>query len=526
MPRTIVTIPARSTEAQADLTLPGIQKKKVAAYARVSTDSEEQQTSYVQQIRYYRSFIESNPDWDFVEVYTDEGISGTSTKHRNGFKTMIADALSGKIDLIITKSVSRFARNTVDSLTNIRKLKEAGVEVYFEKENIYTFDSKGEVMLTIMASLAQEESRSISENVTWGQRKRFSDGKASVAFSNFLGYDRGPNGEFVINPEQAKVVKRIFVLFLEGATYHHICTVLNNDGIPTPSGKSQWRVATIQSILQNEKYRGDALLQKNYTVDYLTKKMKKNEGEIPQYYVEGNHDAIIEPEVFELVQEEIQKRKAEDKRVCNSPITKKLKCAECGHWFGRKLWHSTDAGRKYVWRCNNKYKKKPNCKTPHLVEDEVKSAFLQAVNQLLSQSSALLNTFERVTRQALATEPLEARLEEAEQQKALLLEQGQKLLNESPQRAQTAEGFSEKYADILARFQRSQQECEELENEINRRKTALYNTGEFLKAIETMEPITEFDDRLWNRLLDYATVSENKEICFKFKDGTEITIAA
>lgn len=526
MPRTIVKIPARAAESKQSDSLLSIQKKRVAAYARVSTDSEEQQTSYQQQIRYYRSFIERNPDWDFVDVYTDEGISGTSTKHRNGFKAMIADALAGKIDLIITKSVSRFARNTVDSLTNIRKLKEAGVEVYFEKENIYTFDSKGEVMLTIMASLAQEESRSISENVTWGQRKRFADGKASVAFSNFLGYDRGPNGEFIVNPEQAKVVQRIFYLFLEGASYNHICKILNDEGVPTPARKKLWRVQTVRSILQNEKYKGDALLQKNYTVDYLTKKTKKNEGEIPQYYVEGNHEAIIELEVFDLAQEEIRKRKAAGKRVCNSPLTQKLKCADCGHWYGRKLWHSTDSGKKYVWQCNNKYKQTPNCKTPYVLEEEVKAAFIQAVNSLLDQSPALLETFECVTREALATDQLEAELEEAEKQKNILLRQGKKLLEGSPIMAQTADGFSEKYAEILEKFQSWEQKCESLEEEINRRRTAVFKTEEFLRKIENQDRITEFDEQLWNGLLDYGTVTEDKTICFKFKDGTEISIAA
>lgn len=183
------------------------QKRRVAAYARVSTDNDEQFSSYEAQVDYYTKRIVANPEWTFTGVYTDEGISGTNTKHRTGFNSMIVDAMDGKIDLILTKSVSRFARNTVDSLVTIRKLKEKNVEVFFEKENIYTFDSKGEVLLTIMSSLAQEESRSISENVVWGRRKSFQDGKVSLAYSSFLGYDRGENGEMVINPEQAKTVR-------------------------------------------------------------------------------------------------------------------------------------------------------------------------------------------------------------------------------------------------------------------------------------------------------------------------------
>ena len=211
--------------------------------------------------------------------YPDEGITGTNTKKREQFRQMVADALDGKIDLIITKSVSRFARNTVDSLTTIRKLKEHNVEVYFEKENIWIFDSKGELLLTIMSSLAQEESRSISENCTWGQRKRFADGKVTVPFKRFLGYDMGSDHNLVVNPEQAKLVKRIYGMFLQGQSPFQIAWTLTEEGIPSPGGKDHWNPSNIKSILTNEKYKGDALLQKSFTVDFLTKKKKTNEGE-------------------------------------------------------------------------------------------------------------------------------------------------------------------------------------------------------------------------------------------------------
>ena len=216
MPRTtkkITTIPATLTRFTAT-PITEQKKRRVAGYARVSTDHDDQFTSYEAQIDYYTNYIKSRDDWEFVDVYTDAGITGTSTKHREGFKRMVADALAGKIDLIVTKSVSRFARNTVDSLTTIRQLKENGIECYFEKENIWTFDGKGELLLTIMSSLAQEESRSISENCTWGQRKRFADGKVTVPFNRFLGYDRGPDGNLVVNREQAAIVQCIYAMFL------------------------------------------------------------------------------------------------------------------------------------------------------------------------------------------------------------------------------------------------------------------------------------------------------------------------
>lgn len=290
-------------------------KRKVAGYARVSTDHDDQVTSYEAQVDYYTNYIKGRDDWEFVGIYTDEGISATNTRHREGFKRMVQDAMDGKIDLIVTKSVSRFARNTVDSLTTVRKLKDKGIEIYFEKENIWTLDAKGELLITIMSSLAQEESRSISENVTWGHRKRFADGKVSLAYSRFLGYEKGPNGGLVIVPEEAKTVRLIYKLFLEGLGKTTIAKELTKRGLKTPAGKYKWSVATVSSILQNEKYKGDALLQKSYTVDFLTKKTKINKGEVPQYYVEHDHEAIIEPQLFDLVQEEL-KRRSKARPVC------------------------------------------------------------------------------------------------------------------------------------------------------------------------------------------------------------------
>lgn len=284
-------------------------RRRVAAYARVSTDHEDQVKSCRAQVDYYTRLIKGREDWDFVRVYTDEGITGTSIRHRSGFRRMVEDALNGQIDLIVTKSVSRFARNTVDCLTTIRMLKEHGVECFFEKEGIRTFDGKGELFLTIMSSIAQEEARTISENCTWGQRKRLNEGKVTIPFSSFLGFMRGPNGELLVDPGEAAIVRRIYSEFLSGRTCYGIAKSLTRDGIPTPMKRKVWNPETIRHILTNEKYKGDALLQKSFTVDYLTKKRKVNQGEVPQIYVEGNHEAIISPEMFERVQEEMKRRR-------------------------------------------------------------------------------------------------------------------------------------------------------------------------------------------------------------------------
>lgn len=250
MGKKVTTIPAVCNSYPTDQ-IQHQKKRRVAAYARVSTDMEEQKTSYAAQCDYYTNYILQREDWEFVGLYSDEGISATSTRQRKGFNKMVEDAISGRIDLILTKSVSRFARNTVDSLSTIRKLKEHGCECYFEKENIWTFDSKGELLLTIMSSLAQEESRSISENCTWGMRKRFADGKVSVPFRRFLGYDRGEDGNLVINKEQAKIVRKIYGLFLQGHSPYSIAKQLTMAEIPTPGGKKVWGKTVVESILTN-----------------------------------------------------------------------------------------------------------------------------------------------------------------------------------------------------------------------------------------------------------------------------------
>ena len=301
----VVVIPAKAEQVTGD----GEQKvRRVAAYARVSTARDYQQTSYEAQIQYYTEYIQEHSGWAFAGVYADEGVTGTSTRRRTGFLQMMQDALDGKLDLIVTKSVSRFARNTVDSLTAIRQLKEHGVECYFEKENIWTFDAKGELLITIMSSLAQEESRSISENTRWGMRKAFRDGKVFVPFKHFLGYDRGANGELQVNAGQAETVRLIYRLFLDGGTFYGIAAELTRREIPTPYGYRIWNDRTVKNILKNEKYRGDALLQKRYSRDFLDRQMRMNTGEAPQYYIVANLEAIIEPELFERVQVELQRR--------------------------------------------------------------------------------------------------------------------------------------------------------------------------------------------------------------------------
>ena len=510
MERKITVIPA-TVNPLTKLSGKAVNKRRTAGYARVSTDKDEQFTSYEAQVDYYTQFIKRHSDWEFVKVYTDEGISGLDTKKRDGFNEMIKDALCGGIDLIITKSVSRFARNTVDSLTTIRKLKEKGVEVYFEKENIWTFDGKGELLLTIMSSLAQEESRSISKNVTWGQRKRFSDGKVSLPYKSFLGYERGETKDAppVINQEQAKLVRRIYSMFMRGGTSYSIAKTLTDEGIPTPTGKEKWRGTTIESILTNEKYRGSARLQKKFTVDFLTKKQKVNEGEVPQYYIAESHEAIIDPVEWDAVQDEFARRKEIGRAYSGkSVLSGKIVCGDCGARYGSKVWHSKDKYRSVVWQCNSKFdKSKKKCSTPHISESEVKRRFLAAYNRLITNKDAVIAACVEAKDILTDTTKIEKEMTELKSEINVVAELTRKCINENSSSAQNQEEFTEKYNGYVEKYEKLKIRSDALAAEMDRKETTGRNIERFLLALSTEENIlTEFDDSLWLATVDRVIV--------------------
>lgn len=366
----------------------------------MSTDQEEQLSSYENQVNYYREFISKHEEYELVDIYADEGISATNTKKRDAFNRLIQDCRGGKVDRILVKSISRFARNTLDCIKYVRELKELGVGVTFEKENIDSLDSKGEVLLTILSSLAQDESRSISENATWGIRKKFERGEVRVNTTKFMGYDKDENGRLIINPGQAETVKFIYEKFLEGYSPESIAKYLNDNEIPGWTGKANWYPSAIQKMLQNEKYKGDALLQKTFTVDFLTKKRVQNDGQVNQYYVENSHEAIIDKDTWELVQLELTRRKdfREEHQLKayimqndDNPFTTKVFCAECGSAFGRKNW-TTSRGKRKVWQCNNRYRVKGQigCLNNHIDEETLEKAVVMAV-ELLSENVDLLH---------------------------------------------------------------------------------------------------------------------------------------
>lgn len=498
--------------------------KRVAAYARVSTENEEQLSSYEAQVDHYTRYIKANAKWEFVEIYADEGISATSTKKRDGFNRMITDALDGKIDLIITKSVSRFARNTVDTLTTVRKLKDKGVEVYFEKENIYTLDSKGELLITIMSSLAQEESRSISENVTWGQRKRFADGKVSLPYKQFLGYEKGEGGLPKIVESEAKTVRLIYKLFLEGKSTSWIAKYLTENKIPSPAGKDKWQETTVRSILKNEKYKGDAILQKSFTVDFLTKKKKINEGEIPQYYVENSHPAIITPEIFELVRHEIKKRKnAKGYKTGGECFSGKIVCGKCGSFYGSKVWHSTNKYRRVIWQCNSKFKNNEKCNTPHIYEEKLKQAFVEVFNRILTNKDEILQGYEDIIQALTDTSKLDKESVNLQNEIKIVTEMLQKCVEENANNALNQTEYEERYNNLAERYESIKKGLVEIDEKKLERSTKKESILAFIKELERREKlITKFDEDLWLGTVEKVIAHTEEKITFEFKDGIRV----
>lgn len=524
MAKTVTVIPATITPQMRPNTASS-KKRRVAGYARVSTDKDEQFTSYEAQVDYYTRFICSHDEWQFVKVYTDEGISGLDTKNRDGFNEMVTDALAGKIDLIVTKSISRFARNTVHSLVTVRNLKAAGCECFFEKENIWTFDSKGELMLTILSSLAQEESRSISENVTWGQRKRFADGKVSLPYKHFLGYEKGPDGQPKIVEKEAEIVRRIYSEFMLGKTVGAIARNLTRDGIPTPAGKEKWKDTTVESILTNEKYKGAAILQKRFTVDYLTKRMKLNEGEVPQYYVEQSHDAIVSPEEWEAVQAEFNRRRGMGKNYSGRSIfTSHIVCGECGSFFGTKIWHSNSKYRTVIMQCNRKFDNQPPCQTPHLREEDVKCRFLDAWNSLAEHRDEKIEHC-RIFRDELTnTLALDAQISEVQKTMDEIVAVTRQWIEGNAKMAMDQDTYKAQYDEYVRAYDAVAEKMKKLQAERQARlEQAEALDGYLITLIKQESPCLQFDDFLFKTAVDRITVCTDGSLLFRFKDGTEVS---
>ena len=375
-----------------------------------------------------------------------------------------------------------------------------------------------------MSSLAQEESRSISENVKWGHRKRFADGKVTVPFGNFLGYKRGEDGNLVIDEEQAVIVKRIYREYLSGSTAVAIAKGLTNDGIETPGHKQKWHASTVRSILTNEKYKGEALLQKYYTPDFLTKKQKINNGEVQQYYVENNHPAIIEPDTFEMVRLEMDRRLMLNGKYSGTDIlTSRIKCGECGGSYGAKVWHSNDKYRKIMYQCNRKYSGKENCKTPAIRSDDIESRFVNVVNSMIENKDEIISNLERILDKICNKKGLSEEKEKLENSLAEQVEKIQELIEMNSRVAQNQEKYKKEYDAIIKTYDETKAKYEQLEIEISKQSAKHQMIKDYINTLKKQTRLLEkFDGLLWGSLLESATIKDKDTIVFKFKDGTEI----
>lgn len=511
---------------------------RVAAYCRVSTLLEQQEGSYEAQVDYYTNKINSNPNWKCAGIFADDGKSATGTAKRDDFNSLINACMEDKIDLVLTKSVSRFARNTVDALQNIRKLKEKSIPIIFEKEGVNTMESGGELLITILSSQAQEESRNISENTRWGLARRFENGQISVNHKKFLGYTKDEDGNLVIVPEEAVIVKRIFREYLEGKSIINIARGLDADGILTVTGLDHWHPGTIDKMLSNEKLCGDACMQKTYTVDFLTKKKIKNDGYVRQYYIEDNHEAIIPKELFHQVQEEKLRRaslhkaavtrkknieeKEKSKYSSKYILTDLMVCAECGHAYRRQIW-SKYGDKTAVWRCEDRLKqgKKSRCQhSPTIKEAQLHDAIMTAINSVVENTGEFIGTFRENVIRVIGNYSTQGVTTEYDEQIEKLQQQMLTLIEDNAKQGAISEDFDEEYHQLseqinelkTARIQalQAQKKAESYKERVD----------QLDKAITTVNPqVREFDQDLVKRLISSIKVQKGMKLEIQFHSG-------
>lgn len=526
----IVVIPAKPREEIRQTS----KLLKVAAYCRVSTDDKEQKTSYEAQIQYYTNKINKNPDWQMAGIFADEGITGTQAKKRPEFLKMIRLCRQRKIDIILTKSLSRFARNTVDSLKYIRELKELGIAVISEKENINTLTAESEMLITIMSCFAQAESESISKNVSWGVRQSFKNGNVPIKYKTLLGYKKGADGLPEIVPEEAEIVRLIYRSYLDGMSLKQIADTLNSRGLRTKHKNASWQIEIVKSILVNEKYSGDALLQKTYVTDCITKKTRKNNGELPMYLVKNHHEPIIYHEDFNRVQEEMARRSA--KRVIADKLTKTeqgkysakyalselLICGECGEHYRRVTW--TAKGFKEIkWRCVSRiqYGKKKCHSSPTIDEQALHRAILSAVNEFCTVKDDVAKALRESITEVLdptqngSVQAAQQRIDELAHNMDELIK-----LATVPETAQSAMSDIAKFSDEMKALR------EFIETEKAKQAAAQHGSDELNKVLERLEQedftLTEYNDIVTRQLIERITVESKDTITITFKGGFEI----
>ena len=529
----VITIPAKPEIAQQN----AVQRQlRVAAYCRVSTDEEEQLTSYAAQQTYYTDKIMANKNWTMAGIFADEGITGTSARKRPEFLRMIRLCKQRKIDIILTKSISRFSRNTVDCLNYIRALRELGIAVIFEKENINTLESDSEILITMLGAFAQAESESISANVRWGKRQAMREGKATIAYKKLYAYEKGKDGKPKIIPDQAQVVRSIYRQYLSGASLRMIKDRLEAEHIPNVAEGPQWTLSAIRSILTNEKYRGDVLLQKTFISDCISKKVIRNTGQLPMYLIENHHEAIIDRKTFDAVQAEMARRnagKSPSKKYAPTgksaytskyALSERLVCGECGTLYRRCTW--AKRGRKrVVWRCVSRldYGTKYCHDSPTLDEKPLQRAILAAINSAMSRKSALILQITSAMELELAPIPGESMsLADIERRLEELSSQTRSLVAKAAQ-AEDASDYTAPLKAIMDEAAALKERRAVIEEQRKNSSQAVRRIEDAADALEQASAdITQWDEPLIRQLVDTVKVVSADKIIVYLRSGIEI----
>lgn len=529
----VITIPAKPEIAQQH----AVQRQlRVAAYCRVSTDEEEQLTSYAAQQTYYTDKIMANKNWTMAGIFADEGITGTSARKRPEFLRMIRLCKQKKIDIILTKSISRFARNTVDCLNYIRALRELGIAVIFEKENINTLESDSEILITMLGAFAQAESESISANVRWGKRQAMREGKAVIQYKRLYAYEKGEDGKPKIIPDQAQVVRSIFKQYLSGASLRMIKQRLEAERIPNVSGEPSWSITLIRSMLMNEKYRGDVLLQKTFISDCISKKVIRNTGQLPMYLVENHHEGIVDRKTFDAVQAEMARRnagKSPSKKYAPTgksaytskyALSERLVCGACGTLYRRCTW--AKRGRKrVVWRCVSRldYGTKYCHDSPTLDEEPLQRAILAAINSAMSQKSALIRQITSAMELELAPIPGESMsLADIERRLEELSSQTRSLVAKAAQ-AEDASDYTAPLKAIMDEAAALKERRAVIEEQRKSNSQAIRRIEDAADALEQASAdITQWDEPLIRQLVDTVKVVSAEKIIVYLRGGIEI----
>ena len=528
----VVTIEANKSTAGYLSDIKSKSKMRVAAYCRVSSAKEEQLNSFEAQVSHYTNFIKSNSNWEFAGIYADEGISGKSKEKRTEFLRMIKDCEARKIDMVITKSISRFARNTADCIEVVRKLKAIDVAVLFEKENINTMNAESELVLSVLSSIAQEELASLSQNIRWGNQKRYEKGIMQINAKRFLGYDVNEEGKLIINEAEAVIIRRIFKDYIEGKGGREIAKELEKDGIKTLTGKTRWKPSTLIHMLSNEKYCGDAILQKTYTADTVTFKRKKNEGELPKYYIKDNHEPIISREEFELVQKIKEDRAGKHgnnlgdrKKYSNRyPFTQKLICGDCGNTFKRFIQNAGKRCELATWSCTTYIDRgKSECSMKPIHDETIKVVFVRMFNKLYANKEIILKPFTQNVKRIIDARLEDDRIKNLDNEIEHLLEQ-EKMLLRIKEKGYADEQIYYEEKNKLAmnitelRRQRSQLAWELTgQDEWIDRANKVY---EFISGIDTI--LYEFDEDIFNSIVEKIIVKSKEHLIFELKNGLTI----